>query len=125
MIAQEELKEWCEEQGYTYIKQASIFGRYFRVDKDGFANMIMWNLDDDCYYLKWQAWVGNNKELPYWSQKYPVPERKIYLEAETDNVRYCDQFAFLDMVDRIKFSTDRMFKKLKDNINKRFHRLKS
>ncbi len=123
MIAQEELKKWCKKRGYTYIKQTDIFGRYFRVDKDGFANMIKWICDDNCYYLKWQSWVGNDDKHPWTAKKFPVPEREIYFEAETDSIQYFGDYAFLDMVVRIKFSTNRMFEKLKNNINKRLIKL--
>ena len=119
MIAQEELKRWAKEQGFAYIKQTNTLGIYFRADKDGFANMIRWDYDD-CYYLKWQVWIGNDKERPKRSKIYHIPEREIYLCAETDSVQHCDYYAFFDMVDHIKFSSDRMIKKCKNNIKKRF-----
>ena len=129
MTTLEELKIWVKEQGFTYIKQTDNFGHYFKVDKDGFANKIKWVYDDstDMYYVKWQSWVGNDKEHPRLIKINPVPERKdgIYLEAETDNEVFYDHIdsGFHKMVTCIKGTNDKMIKLCKNNINKRLKNL--
>ena len=125
MTTLEELKKWVKEQGFTYIKQTSIFGDYFKVDKDGFANKIRWVYNDsnDMYYVKWQSWVGNDKEHPKLVGINFVPERKdgICLEAETDNEVFSDHIdsGFHKMITYIKENNDKMIGLCKDNINKR------
>ena len=115
-------KEWAKEWGATHILQSDTFGRYFKCDSDGFGIMIKWHYSDDTdhYYLKWQSWWGNNKERPKMIKRYPVPDRDVYLEAETE-------IYIFDSLDSvmwyIKENNDKMIKVLKDNINKRLKKL--
>ena len=129
MTTLEELKKWVKEQGFTHIKQTDNFGHYFKADKDGFANKIKWVYDDstDMYYVKWQSWIGNDKEHPKLVERNPVPEREdgIYLEAETSQKVFSDHIdsGFHKMITYIKENNDRMIGLLKDNINKRLKNL--
>lgn len=120
-----ELKRWAKKWGATLIKQTDLFGRYFKADNE-FGIMIKWHYDDDTdkYYVKWQAWIGNNKERPKMIRRYPIPKRKdnIYLEAETERGNHHD---FDRIVTYIKENNDKMIRELKDNINKRLNKLQS
>ena len=125
MTTPEELKKWVKEQGFTYIKQTSIFGDYFKVDKDGFANKIRWVYNDsnDMYYVKWQSWIGN--EHPRLVKINPVPKREdgIYLECETDIKVFGANYILCDIIKYIQENNDKMIKLCKNNINKRLKSL--
>ena len=119
-------REWLKENGFLNVHEAAFFGHYFKVDNDGFGIKIKWNYSDDtdCYYVRWQSWVGNNKDSPARVRMHPVPDRDICLECETEAKIFDTNYVLCDVIQYIQENNDRMIKLCKNNINKRLKKLK-